>query len=177
MLHLHLGTHSGTRSLIAACTLRIPHSQGQQLHGVSQCASWWHSDRSIPAGQQSQQRRSLWEPWQTSLLAQAKMGVLLEAAVLAPPCSTRFGLPPPVPRPERVGELLLAMTQRGYFFAFRSLLLSLPFTAHHTLPCGTSHPRRAAWLSQDVFTSLLCQGWDFQPSGNAVTEPELASPL
>lgn len=96
------------------------------------------SDRSIPTGQQPQQRGSLWEPWQTSLLAQAKIGVLLEAAMLALPCSARFGLPPPVLRAERVGEFILAMTQRGYFFAFRPLLLSLPFTAHHTLPFGTS---------------------------------------
>lgn len=163
--HLCPESRSGTRP---HCSLRSQDpSQPQQSHGVSRCAGWWQAvTGAFPLGSSHGKGAvcgSCGKPpcWHR----QSKVGVLLEAAMPALPWTARFALPPPVLRPGRAEKLILSMTRRGYFFAFRSLPLSLPFTAHPTLPCGTSPSYMSSMALQGCFSFSPVPGLGFPAFG------------
>lgn len=104
----------------------------QQSQEVSHCACWRQAvTGASPLGSSHSKGASCGSCGKPPCWhRQSEMGVLLEAAMLALPCRARSGLPPPVLRPGRAGQLILSMTQRGYFFAFSAALLALHSISH-----------------------------------------------
>lgn len=92
------------------------------------------SDRSIPTGQQPQQRGSLWEPWQTSLLAQAKMGAA-GGCHAGPSLQCQVWAPTTSPEGRKSWRIYFSNDPKGVFLCIQTsaALLALHSPSHIAL--------------------------------------------